>query len=541
MKLCKNIAGRHKIIAACFYDIRVERYPDRNSVLMVLADYRPKIKGHNKSQDRISNSFLTVDQKIFEMDVEKGWLGEFISEKIENVYEPIINKNYFCRQEAKLKTRLVMDILSNLVSEFPLLHQDLLIKPEYFPHEVMNRRARLFPFKNQLFLNAIETDLEKKNLKSMMCGYLKALEKLSEENLITYKDEYYKITPHFKKKYSSRKSRISDYSYAPKAFFYKILSVISAISQSKEAPERSTTNNKTEKTASKLEDSGKYLFLPTSQGNIAQMDRMIVENIMRKTGLNDEVADIEIDRLGGILNSAYLLTYKKDRKKHRLVVKRFRDWRGFKWFPLTLWTIGTRSFSVNGQTRLEQEYTTNRFLYNQGFPVPKIIYLSIRERLIFKEFVDGENLVEIVKRIVSLNDATTNEKRSIKSVGRNIARAHHLGVALGDCKPENIIVAVDGKTYFVDLEQATRNGNQAWDVANFLYYSGHYISPISSAEPIKIIAKEFLEGYLESGGNREVVRRVKSIRYIKAFSFFTPPQVILSISDICERISGNIN
>jgi len=127
----------------------------------------------------------------------------------------------------------------------------------------------------------------------------------------------------------------------------------------------------------------------------------------------------------------------------------------------------------------------------------------------------------------------------VKEVGRKIAEAHRLGVALGDCKPENIVVTKEGKTFFVDLEQATRDGNQAWDVAEFLYYSGHYVSPISSAKAAKIIAKNFIEGYLEAGGRKETVKKAGSARYVKVFSVFTPPHVILAVSNLCQTMGKN--
>lgn len=147
-------------------------------------------------------------------------------------------------------------------------------------------------------------------------------------------------------------------------------------------------------------------------------------------------------------------------------------------------------------------------------------------------------MVEIIKRIISTKENTSKEVSILKDVGRRIAEAHRLNVALGDCKPENIVVTKDGKTFFVDLEQATRDGDQAWDVAEFLYYSGHYVSPISSAEAARIIAENFIEGYLEAGGKKETVNKAKSPRYVKVFSIFTPLHVILAVSDTCKKM-GN--
>jgi len=107
---------------------------------------------------------------------------------------------------------------------------------------------------------------------------------------------------------------------------------------------------------------------------------------------------------------------------------------------------------------------------------------------------------------------------------------------LGDCKPENIIVTRRGELCFVDLEQASRDGNQAWDVAEFLYYSGHYVSPLAPTDKIVLVAKTFLDGYLEGGGNPETVKKAASPRYTKVFSLFTQPHVILAISNLCSKV-----
>jgi len=244
-----------------------------------------------------------------------------------------------------------------------------------------------------------------------------------------------------------------------------------------------------------------------------------------------------MEEVGGVLNTVYLLTFQKDQKEQKVIVKKFKDWRGFKWFPLALWTIGTRSFAVMGQSRLEREYAINQFLSSQSLPVPRVLYISPKERLIFEDFIEGENLVKTIKRIVSDKQVTPEEASLIREIGRKTAKAHKLGVALGDFKPENIIITEEGKAYFLDFEQAARNGNQAWDIAEFLYYSGHYVFPLSSAKAAEIITREFIKGYLEAGGKKETVRKAGSIRYTKVFSIFTPPHVILAISNICKQIS----
>jgi hypothetical protein len=109
---------------------------------------------------------------------------------------------------------------------------------------------------------------------------------------------------------------------------------------------------------------------------------------------------------------------------------------------------------------------------------------------------------------------------------------------LGDCKPENFVTE-NGQVFFLDLEQAARNGDKTWDIAEFLYYSGHYCPTLSSSNAASIIAKNFIEGYLEAGGKTENVKKAASPRYTKVFSVFTPPHIILAISNICQKLGNN--
>jgi tRNA A-37 threonylcarbamoyl transferase component Bud32 len=246
---------------------------------------------------------------------------------------------------------------------------------------------------------------------------------------------------------------------------------------------------------------------------------------------------IEIEEIGGILNDVYLIKTPVDGEEKKVIVKRFRDWSSFKWFPLTLWTVGTRTFAVSGRARLERECAINQQLYSKGFAVPKIFHVSHGERLIFMEYVEGENLDVIIKRIVnSKNNGAINKDLAIISrIGETFARVHALDIALGDTKPENIIVGQTGEIVMLDFEQASRHGDKVWDVAEFLYYSGHDIPPFVGNRPAELIAKAFIEGYLRAGGNVKTVKEAGNPKYTKVFSVFAFPHIMYVLSNICRK------
>ncbi len=546
-RLCRRIAGSRQIVAACLYGPWVCGYADEESdvnVLLILDGFPLLLNTYFKSTDEVGALILTVDRRAFERDVEQGWLGELVAEKVTVPYEPLINGEYLWRQEVKMKKRTVSELLENLVLEFPELSNEFLIKTEYFMYEAMMQRARLLPLMTYTFLNMLRKNLRRKNVESIMKGYIKALKELNEEKRITFSNGYVKITRSYTGRVRRRKPRFPLLLRSlQRSALLHVLSVlsktISSLMQDQRIFTKSHRKVKAEGLVFRLEEPKKYLLMPTPLGPVAFSDKPTIEDFVKKTIPDGKALDMKIEEMGGVLNDVYLLTLLRNHEEQRFVVKKFRDWSSFKWFPLALWSLGTKTFAVLGRSRLEREYATNQFLHSQGFPVPKILYVSPQKRLIFEDFIEGEKMVETIKRIISPKEKAVKEAAMVKEVGRKIAEAHRLGVSLGDCKPENFIVTKDGKIFFVDLEQAARNGNQTWDVAEFLYYSGHYVFPISSAKAASIIAKNFIEGYLEAGGRKETVKKVASARYVKVFSVFTPPHVIVAISNLCRKMGKN--
>ncbi|MCK4440326.1 hypothetical protein KAU85_05015, partial [Candidatus Bathyarchaeota archaeon] len=292
------------------------------------------------------------------------------------------------------------------------------------------------------------------------------------------------------------------------------------------------------KTIHQLEDPLRYLYIPTARGLVPLSDKMDIEAFARKVLSRGEEAEIEIEKIGGVLNDVYLIRSFADNDEKKVVVKRFKDWSSFKWFPLNLWTLGTRTFAVLGRSRLERECAINQQLYTMGFDVPKILYVSHRERLVFMEYVEGEKLDKMIKRIANLK-TTENAKKELSVIGRvgeKFAKVHASGIALGDTKPENIMVREkNGEICLLDLEQASRKGDKIWDVAEFLYYTGHYLPPFFGTRLAELISKAFIGGYLGAGGDVRLVGKVGNPKYTKVFSIFTFPSIILAISNICRN------
>ncbi len=484
-----------------------------------------------------------VDEWVFERDVDRGFLGEALAGKMIFPYVPLMNGNYLHLQEVKLKKRLILELLENLVLDFPELSYEFRIDSEYFVYETMLSRARLFPPMIHGLLNFMQKDVRKRNIESVMLGYSEALKELEEENAIAFSDGYVKISQRLADEVRKRKVRfINLFKTAQRTLFTSILSffptALNILSQDREnflKFQRNTGENS--KLIHQLEDPHRLLYVPTATGLVPLTSKMDIEPFVREVLSPSEGAEVKIAEIGGVLNDVYLVKAVVKDKERKIIVKKFRDWSGFKWFPLTLWALGTRTFAVLGRSRLERECAINQFLYSKGFAVPKILSVSHSNRLVFMEYVKGENLSEVVKRIVNTKDQQriAEDLGVISKVGEELAEVHSHGIALGDTKPENLVVGQNGEIYLLDFEQASRNGDKVWDIAEFLYYAGHYVPAFARTSSVELIAKTFIKGYLKRGGDIKSVRKAGDPKYTKVFSIFTLPLIILAISNICRK------
>lgn len=585
LNVCMEVARSREIVAACLYGPRILGYGGEKSAieaLLVLKSSRPIFGCHLKpidSGDEGNVLVLVVDQAFFERDIEGEWLGGLIVDNLITPYEPLINPEYLRREEVKAKKRIILEMVNNLVLEYPEMSSEILIMPEYFLYEAMRRKAILFPLMTYRFLNILRDDLRDKNLKLMMDGFMKALESLIDEGVLERSGRFLTITKSYIRTFKRRRillinllesirRRIIRYIFAvfpkimrslivekelytglqrgikdlstPKLWSLTGFSEPSLItSPSVSPPEEAVVDEYLrssifEAPLEKLEDPEKYIFISTPLGLVSLSDRITVEDFLRRVVPSDEPSAVLFRKIGGVLNSVYVLDIRRREREERIVVKVFKDWYGLKWFPLALWALGTKGFSVLGRSRLEREYAINRYLSANGVYVPKILYASPKERMIFEEFVEGISLTDVVRNIVLSKGLAPSFMDLVRRAGAELAKVHNLGVALGDCKPENLLVASNGRICFVDLEQASKGGDQSWDIAEFLYYAGHYVPPFL-VDVVKQISRRFIEGYLDGGGNPENVRKARSIRYMKVFSFFTPPNIVLAIREVCEE------
>ncbi|RLF19331.1 MAG: Kae1-associated kinase Bud32, partial [Thermoprotei archaeon] len=217
-----------------------------------------------------------------------------------------------------------------------------------------------------------------------------------------------------------------------------------------------------------------------------------------------------IRRLGGIINTTYLV--KSNLDNELCVLKKYHEWTDLKWLPLALWALGAYNFDASAKRRLVNEYSMNRELKEKNFKVPKVYYISLKNKFIIEEHIEGRLFKDVI--IESLK--TGKGLEVIEDVLSEVAKVHNHNIVLGDANPTNMIVAEDNNVYFIDLEQAKYSDKYSWDLATLLFFTAHYIQGLS-LENLSEVLQAMVNGYLRYG-DVKVIKDALSPLYLRVFS-----------------------
>ncbi len=545
LEFCEHIAGASKIVAIALldnYSIKTSNERTIHEIMLVIQDFQPRLMRYLKTINNKTIFVLAVDKWVFERDINKGFLGEAIASKLIFPYLPLQNRGYLQEREIELKKRLILELLENLVVNFPELAHSIQIKPQYFMYEVFSNRIRVFPLIAYDLANLM-TNIQKDEEQALSC-YSEALKRLEAEEKIATSNGSIKISKKFIAQCQDPRIKIINLSKnMPRRLFTSIFGVlpqlVNIVSKNTEDFLRTQKINwrRQPDPACSFIDPQKYVFFPTSGRLVSLSDKIDIKGFAQRMLPKGQNENIEVEHLGSMLNDVYLIDAHGKDGSTKVLAKRFKDWSGLKWFPLTVWSFGARSFTVSGQARLAKECAISELLHSEGFNVPKILHVSNAERIVFMEYIEGENLSDSIKQLATATDpATTQDVRNkVARVGEIFAKVHSCHVSLGDTKPDNVLITKEGEIFLIDFEQATQDCDEAWDIAVFLYYSGYYLQPFSSNVKAESVAKAFIDGYLIGGGSVSKVNEAGTPKYTRVFSIFTPPPMLRAVSDICKK------
>lgn len=524
-------SGKEKVAIAA-YGSRIAGYARKDSdydVLVVLKNYRPKVAYRYIKKD-MEMAALIVDSDSLLKDAEEAFLGEFVVGRILNVYEPLKGKEYLEEVEKKYKRRIINETLDEIIADYRDFSSELLIPPKYFLLQRLKKRVDVYsPFLYSL-VKTYYGKAGRENLNSTLEEFGGLLKELEDGGIVSIVDGNARIEKSYVdgkccskvltvgKKIILKAKDATNVARAYTVHAYAGRGVMKVTG--KEIMSKIKRAKKTGETPDEV-------IQPKNTWKIEEGVLMIdADDWAKKTaeylGMDRNVT-VTKRHLGGPETAVSLYTLDDGFRNEKIVVKNFKDEKSAKWILTSLLTIFTKRFRMSPLTRLHKEYTAIKDLRKFGFNTPQIVSVCLNERILATKFIEGTDLEKIVDKALKSKDADTSP---IRLYGENLALVHAYGYTLGDTKPSNSMFS-DGKIFFIDLEQAGKGGDNAWDVAEFVYYPAKFSL---DTEGEKRVVSAFLEGYLKHG-DKKVVKSILDLKYLAPFQSFIPPNMIDAIAD----------
>jgi tRNA A-37 threonylcarbamoyl transferase component Bud32 len=465
--------------------------------------------------------------------VQKGTLGDFFTEQFLYPYRPILNLEYLHKVAVEAKARVAQEEARDLALEHGEMVRGMVALPEFFGLSRMRRLSRVFIPSMSAYLRLLESPVRDRNLATLRASFREAIS-LAGDSVVGLEGDYVSLEDSavdrwLKDRASEqvvnvlRQSQRALYSYLAKGRALYLSPEL--LARELYTPLQFVLDPELD--SMEPENPKNHLFLRTSEGLVPFNSQSTIEQIITDMKLGRPVT---ISPLAGVLNEVSLITA----KNQQLVAKRFTDWHGFKWFTLNIVSIGTKLFAVSGKARITNEYGMNRYLAKRGIKVAEIVYLSVKQRILVERYLAGISLADFAKQAVNQVRLSEEQKHLVESLGETLGAIHGTGVTVGDAKPENF-VAMGNEIFTVDLEQAGKRGDKAWDIAELLFYAGHYSTGPVASRGVVEFAEAFVRGYLHNG-DAEDLRKAAGIRYSKVFSIWTPAPILFEMSRILNEV-----
>lgn len=438
-----------------------------------------------------------VDKADFVDDVVNGSYAELLAHRLLLPYQALAGEELLRSLERRYKREIVLQLLRDLVAEHKFAAVNLVIQPRFFLHEKVRRMVEVFPLIRGDVAGLLEDD------EMVSRSFDEVASDLVAEGLLARTDEGYSPTDEAVKRFEKssvfaglEQLKRLNVIKASKAFSLLVFEMASNLSS----------------TATAIADPERFVYMRTARG---------LQPLSKQLDMMDFVREFfggeaSINRIGGLFNSTYLIEV----DSVKLLAKRYQSWADVKWVAARIWTAWVKDFSVNPSTRLAKEIYFLDFLRNHGFNTPEVIHVNWRDKILYRSYVEGPTLIDAWL-------ANHADKHVFaREAGETLARVHSVGVTLGDCKPESFIKAVDGRMFINDVEQASFEGNRAWDLMELIFYPGHYLDADEAAS----LAENIVKGYVVFG-DLDVVRKSLKTSYVRAMSLWTPPWVAKAVAD----------
>lgn len=517
-EVANSMVDPSSVAALCAYGSKVAGYarPDSDYDMIVVSKrFREGVR-YRYVDHPVPSSALIVDEQLVKEDAETSYLGEFVAGRFLNIYEPITNPELLRSVEVAFKKRVIVEALLELSSDYGDFGRHLVVPYDYFLFQKLSKRAAVYPPALYSYVQTYSCSFAEENRKVSIEGFRAAAESLGPRGFLRAEPEGVRLIPDKMRGDAFTKAQ-SLFSlttrgvtqYAVHGYAGRVgLTVFRREAQSKLKRMRENPPPLPE-----LERPRSLLRL--EEGKVIPDSALLTKELAHLLGFASYSTQ-ERD-IGEVYSTTKVLTFREGPREVSVVVKNYSDVRSLKWALLGIWASSAKRFNMAPMARLEREYSMTGRLRTAGAMVPSIIAVAPDERTMVKEFVPGPTLASVIDGVFKGGDEGL---RAVSSYGKLVGRVHSAGYALGDAKASNVVVSEKG-LYLTDLEQAVPGGDEAWDVAEFLYYT----SKLSGREDaMRRVAEGFLRAYVESGA-RANVSRAKSLKYLWPFQPFVTPSM----------------
>jgi len=493
------------------------QFPRGRDVYIILPHFREQVRKLEYNNNRI----FVLDYFLLEKDVTEAQLWEHVAAQFLFPHKIITGDKIITDKKKQYLRKIILETLKILVEEHKIAALNLRIKPEYFLFEKLRRLSGVSPLIRREISQFTQYSEDILTLfQDNIHDFTEAAEELVSEGILTHYQGLFAVT---EKAYNEMTSKtvlldINKIERMIKNIFTDRSSLGASLKLFLENVEN-VPQVYLMSHIPKIPDSQDFLYLSTGIGLQRLNEQYDIIDFAKKFY---EEAKFEVKKIGKTLNSTYHLIIRRDRDDVlEFFVKKYLNWTDVKWIVTRIWTLGIRNFSMLASSRMANEIYFVNFLREVGFNSPEIVHVNWRGYTLYQEYVHGRTLFDLW-----IAKHETRWDYAYK-VGRLLAEVHSSGIVLGDCKPENFLIEENsGRIYVIDLEQASKKGDKAWDLTELLFYPGHYLDSRTAAE----IAGRIASGYA-STGDIEQLKKALSPKYLRVLAPWTPVWVQKAISD----------
>lgn len=531
-RLSESIVDPKKIVSVCAYGSKVAGYAREDSdydVIIIVKKFREGVR-YRYVTAPVRASALIVDEALLMEDAATASLGEFVVGRFLNVYEPLVNGDVPRRAEIDYKKRIIAEALYELASDYGDFSRNFIIPLEYFLFDKLKKRAMVYPPALYSYSHTYAGSCGEGNREFTMEGFREAASSLASKGVMGVRADTVTINPDRLKGDTFTKFLSLFALTARGVTQYAVHGYAGRVGLGvfrKEAMSKLKRMREKEDVPVELERPRRLLRL--EEGVVFDRAEKMVEELAALCGMGKDYSASE-HAAGEVYSTARLLTIADGKRTSNFVVKRFSDVRSLKWALLGIWAFTARKFSMTPLARLNREYRASLKLREAGVRVPKPVGVAPDERVLVTEYIEGTPLSKVIDKIVGEG---VGDLGAVEEFGRVLAQVHKAGFALGDAKASNVIIS-GGKPYLTDLEQAVEGGDEAWDVAEFIYYTSKMYLTGAGVEKV---ARAFLASYRRANGG-EVIAKARGMRYLAPFQPFLAASVTRLLRDLLAEYSG---